>query len=272
MSAGANQPPRKGLANRTSSYGFPSGRASPSPGARGGSATPTGNRIPRPTLPTTDGRPRWNSSVKTEDGLTGHNFKPLTLTTPSPHAKPDASTTPHSAHSALAHTPSSKESKIPLRSPVVPDTQSSPILESTTPSKVLQNKTSRLSFRDRVSSPGPYSQLTLSPPATRPRNLQTRTSTSNLASSRRSSLQPSAMGGSSLAQSAISAAATRRSSSSLATSRRTSLLPQPSSRGRPENSFTGRESPLAIAGAASAMRGTSQNSTDSKGKDKPRWR
>jgi hypothetical protein len=49
------------------------------------------------------------------------------------------------------------------------------------------------------------------------------------------------------------------------------LLPQP--RGRQDSSVTGRESPQAIAGAASAMRrGSSQTSTDSKGVEKPKWK
>lgn len=265
-SGGTNQPPRKGLTSRASSYGLPSGRVSPSPRARGGSATPTGNRSMRSALPRSDSKPRWNSSVKTEDGLTGHNFKPLTLTTPSPHAKSRTSVIPQSAPPALAHSPLSKESKIPLRSPVIPDTQSSPILGPPTPSKVVQNKTQRTSLL--VSSPGPYSQLSLSSPAIKPR-LQTQPSISSLGSSRRISLQHPMMGAS---QPATHNNSIRRPSSSLTTNRRTSLLPQPSARGRLDSSVTGRESPQAMAGAVAAMRGTSQNSADSKGKEKPKWR
>lgn len=75
---------------------------------REGSITPVGKRASsRPP----DHRPRWNSSTNGID--TGHNFKPLTLTTPSPYAKtppPPARRTPGSA--------SSGPSRLPMRSPL----------------------------------------------------------------------------------------------------------------------------------------------------------
>lgn len=66
-----------------------------------------------------DGRPRWNTSTNTNDGLFGHNFKPLSLTTPSPHTKNPAGaskrptiTTPRSNSSNGNHT------RIPVPSPL----------------------------------------------------------------------------------------------------------------------------------------------------------
>lgn len=260
--SGPNQLTRKGPTARLSTSGS-TGRASPSPtSSRQGSATPSGNRLPRPmgnTLP--DGRPRWNSSVNTKDTLIGHNFKPLSLTTPSPHAR----TTPtlHASRSSM-----SQESKIPLRSPLSRDATSSPIPELT-PSRT---SASRLAFRDRISSPGPYAQQTLahSSPAARPRHLTTQSSMSSLTTPayRRASMQPHASDPIALSSSPLA----KRPASSLATNRRTSLLPQP--RGRTGSGVTGRESPNAIAGAATAMqRGGSTTSTDSKGsQSKKAWR
>jgi hypothetical protein len=86
-------------------------------------------------------------------------------------------------------------------------------------------------------------------------------------------LQAPGSGNDSPARPAVATGSASRSASSLATNRRTSMLPQPQVRGRRDSSVTGRESPQAIAGAASAMRrGSSQTSVDSKGKEKPRWR
>ena len=270
-SVGSSQLPRKGQAARFSSYGNLGGTSSPSPGTRGGSATPTGNRLLRPGFSSNKSeRPPWNSSVKTSDGLVGHNFKPLSLTTPSPHARPSPSLT-NSARSMSIQTPLSKESKIPLRSPVSSEGVSSPASE--TPSKAPLSA-SRLPYRSRISSPGPYSQQSLSSPPARPRALQNQASTPNLAA-RRASMQPLKRGNASPSRPAFAGETTSagRSTSSLATSRRTSLLPQPHSRGRRDSSVTGRESPQAVAGAALAMRrGNSQTSIDSKGNEKPRWR
>ena len=260
MPSSSSQLPRKGLTTRLSSIGTPGGRVSPSPASRQSSATPTGNRLPRPSMTSTaDGRPRWNSSVNTKDTIIGHNFKPLSLTTPSPHTRP----TPNSNRSSASH-----DSKIPLRSPLSRDNTSSPIHEST-PSRTSN---SRLAFRDRISSPGSYSQQVLahSSPAARPRHLTTQSSMSALTNSanRRASLQPISSDPTALSSPPMKPT---RPASSLAGNRRVSLLPQP--RGRQNSGVTGRESPQAVAGAASAMRrGSSQTSTDSKGVEKKPWR
>jgi hypothetical protein len=257
----SGQPPRKSLSNRMSTIGATAQRPSetPSPASRQGSATPTGHRLPRPSLThQADGRPRWNSSVNTKDTIIGHNFKPLSLTTPSPHAR---TTKP-----PLTHSNRSNNSQIPLRSPLSRDNTASPAPE-VTPSR---NSNSRLAFRDRIASPGPYSQevLSRSSPA-RPRHLTTKSSMSALNSTvnRRASMQPLASSQSSLGSPTFKPT---RPASSLATNRRTSLLPQP--RGRNTSGVTGRESSLAIAGATSAIRNNSQTSSDSKTKEKKPWR
>ncbi|RFU29688.1 hypothetical protein B7463_g6661, partial [Scytalidium lignicola] len=246
----ANRLSRRSSNNRLSAYGPVSGGLSPSPSSRRNSTTPTGNRLPRPSNLAPDGRPRWNASTNTQGTIIGHNFKPLSLTTPSPHAK----TAPTPVHSRL-----------PLRSPAARESTSSPVPEST-PTKSAK----RLSFRDRLSSPGPYSQQILSaslPPRYRSPNSQSAASNTN----RRVSLQPSH---SNMNDNGIGSSASRpaRPASSMAgSSKRSSLLPQP--RGRTDSSVTGRESPHAIRGAQIAMkRGTSQVSTDSKGRDKNPWR
>jgi hypothetical protein len=260
--------PRKPLNTRLATYGSPGGRASPSPSSRD-VATPTGKRLPRPSLSasstTLDGRPRWNSSVNTKDTIIGHNFKPLSLTDSSPHARTTPKITRTSANPSI--TP---DSKIPLRSPLSRDNTASPSLESpTTP----RTTSSRLAFRDRISSPGPYSQQVLSQStssAPRPRLLGAKSSMSALSTSsnRRASLQPSASDISGLG---LNTAKHTRPASSLATNRRVSLLPQP--RGRPEGGVTGRESPQAIAGAATAMRRQSSRvGSEAQGKEKKPWR
>jgi hypothetical protein len=80
---------------------------------------------------------------------------------------------------------------------------------------------------------------------------------------RRASLQPVASDPTALTSPMVKQT---RPASSLATHRRVSLLPQP--RGRQNSAVTGRESPQAIAGAASALRNSSQTSSENKGKDK----
>ena len=55
-------------------------------------------------------KPKWNSSTNMRDTVVGHNFKPLTLTTPSPFRRP--SETPGSLRSM------SSQSSIPVRSPL----------------------------------------------------------------------------------------------------------------------------------------------------------
>ncbi|KAL1880821.1 hypothetical protein VTK73DRAFT_4991 [Phialemonium thermophilum] len=248
---------RRPLTSRMSTLGTPS---------REGSATPPTNRIPRPSS-TVISRPRWNNSTNTSGVDTGHNFKPLSLTIPSPYAK--RSPTPVRSSSTL--TPSSS-TKLPIRSPLSRAASSSPIPEGT-PSKL--GGTSRLFSREKTASPGPSAATASSSSQqqqqqrtlTKPR-LAAQSSMSTLSNNRRASMQPQR-------STEGSPSTTPRPASSLATSsggRRSSMLPQPRSRVGGEQ---GRVSPHAVAGARSAMQrqGSTASSTDSKTKDnRPKWR
>ncbi|KAI5861715.1 KAR9-domain-containing protein [Durotheca rogersii] len=204
---------------------------------RSGSVTPSATRLPRSTSNGIDTRPRWNASTNTNDSDVGHNFKPLSLTTPSPYAK----TTPAGG------------SRLPLRSPLA-RTSSSPIPEDTPPRK----SASRLSFRERIhaaASPGQI-QSTSKP------RLMFSSSTSSF-DNRRASLQPPRPDGS------LPDFRQRPASSLSTTHRRISLLPQPKS-GTGEDE-TGRHSPQAMAAARLAMR-RGNSAAEPKTRDgKPRW-
>lgn len=243
--ASSNQP-YAGQAGRLSTYGGPGSKSSPA-ASRQDFTTPATRRLSRtPAYSTTDGRPRWNSSVHIGEKLTGHNFKPTSVTTPSPHSRPSPNAT--SATKA--------ESKIPLKSPLSAG-KSTPAVGTTTP---LRNSASGLSYRERAGT-GP--QIS---PSVRPRHLTAQTSMSALSTaSRRSSIQPTP---SELTSRSGTPVRPTRAASSLANTRRSSLLPQP--RGK---ALTGRESPQAVAGAARAMASSSsQTSTESKTKERKPWR
>ncbi|KAK8056760.1 cortical protein KAR9-domain-containing protein [Apiospora rasikravindrae] len=243
--------------------------SSPSPSfstpSRSASATPVGvgSRAPRSTSNAADNRPRWNNGVNTKDSDVGHNFKPLTLTTPSPYAK--RSVTPVRSRQSTALTPTSQNSKIPtLRTPNCRESTGSPNSESTPP----RPGGSRMSFRERIlSSPGPYAQQTL---AARPR-LSSQASMSTL-SNRRASFHPP--------RPESQTAETRRSASSMATSRRTSMLPQPSSLKTSTSSAAGGSArPGGLQAGISSLRSTARKmsnvssaGSDQDGGSKPRWR
>ncbi|KAI0117311.1 KAR9-domain-containing protein [Daldinia grandis] len=215
---------------------------------RSGSVTPL-TRLPRSNSNVPDSRPRWNASTNTNDSDVGHNFKPLTLTTPSPYAKEASSV--RSSSSLGQSSPGG--SKLPLRSPLAIATSSSPAPEDTPPRK----STSRLSFRDRINAAASAGQ-SVPPSAARPRFAAQESSTFD---SRRASLQPPRLD--------FGLGDARRSTSSLSMSnRRISLLPQPKSK---MDDSTGRHSPQATAAARAAMhRGSTL--IESKPKDnKPRW-
>lgn len=82
----------------------------------------TARRVPtlKRTTSSLASRPKWNASVKS-DGNFGHNFKPLTLTTPSPYRSSSpspSSATPSGRHSAMGGT------RIPVPSPLAQNTLS----------------------------------------------------------------------------------------------------------------------------------------------------
>ncbi|KAI1128120.1 cortical protein KAR9-domain-containing protein [Nemania abortiva] len=208
---------------------------------RGGSITPLGIHFQKSTSSVVDNRPRWNTSTNVRDSDVGHNFKPLTLTTPSPYAK----RTPTPVRSSSAFSPGSHESKLPVRSPLSRGASASPV-PGGTPSK--PNGHSRLSFRERIAAASPDTHIpqALVPPKSR---LNSKASASVLDNRRASFQPPRAQGGPPDTK--------QRSVSSMATSRRTSMLPLP----RTNNTSTGR---VSAAGSRKSNNGTEDN--------KPRWR
>ncbi|KAL1907116.1 hypothetical protein Sste5344_007065 [Sporothrix stenoceras] len=231
---------RKSLSRFSSSFG-PGGSSLSSPG-REGSVTPVSKRLStQPARPpsTLDHRPRWNTSTTGID--TGHNFKPLSLTTPSPYAK----TPPSATRRSTAGTPRSTSSlgtRLPMRSPLGRGVSSSPVPHADgSPSRDPPG------FRDAP----PY----------RPPRLAAHSSAPPAAANRRASMQPPQ------AHAPSSPYVTpQRPASSMATGRRSSLLPAPRTQ---EGSVSGRESPQAIAGARFAMR---RKPVETKPNDKPKWR
>ncbi|KAK4145463.1 cortical protein KAR9-domain-containing protein [Dichotomopilus funicola] len=282
-----SQVTRKPVAARTSTLSVPNT-------TRDGSATPTAaHRLPRPSSSLAT-RPKWNASTNTTDIDTGHNFKPLSLTTPSPYAK----------RSPVTPATRSSGSKLPtLRTPLSRQTSTSPIPEgSPTPSRPPHASSSSsplMSFRDRLGSPGarPSSRA-----SSRPRLApsQSSSATASTIASRRASLQPPGLESVESITPATSStsvghgAIPRRPASSMATGRRSSLLPHPrgstaavtpsrssskvspgSGSGNGNGVITGRESPQAVAGARFAMRKGSSSSAvgGEKPRDlRPRWR
>ncbi|KAJ2984377.1 hypothetical protein NUW58_g6093 [Xylaria curta] len=171
-------PSRRPPGSRLSTLSHASNLSTP---IRSGSSTPLGSRLQKSSSSVTDNRPRWNTSTNTQDSDVGHNFKPLSLTTPSPYTK----RTPTPVRSISAFTPGSHESKLPMRSPLSRGMSASPAPDGT-PSKAGAH--SRLSFRERVAaaSPGPNATQPLAAPRQR---LTSKASTSAL-DNRRASLQP----------------------------------------------------------------------------------
>ncbi|KAI0459258.1 KAR9-domain-containing protein [Xylaria acuta] len=237
-------PSRRPLGSRLSTLSQTSNLSTP---VRSGSATPLGSRLQKSNSSVVDNRPRWNVSTNTRDSDVGHNFKPLTLTTPSPYTK----RTPTPVRSVSAITPASQESKLPLRSPLSRGTSASPAPDGT-PSK--PNTHSRLSFRERIAATAPGSNApssnapqTLAAP--KQRRLTSKASTSALDNRRASFQPPRAQGG--------PLDTKQRSVSSMAATRRTSLLPVP----KTSNVSTGR---VSAAGSRMSNNGAEDN--------KPRWR
>lgn len=284
--------PRK-TSSRISSFGFPS------PTARGNSATPTGNRIPRASLSATEpAKPRWNSSVKTKADPLGLTFNALQLTSPSPYARHGPPLGHQNRPSNATMTPVGRESRLPLRSPPSVGEGSTPRgnpnTEAVTPSKppprsvsrqgATPRPSSRLGYQTKITTPGPYNQAVLAqslPPMSKPRDMKSSVSTSNL-SSRRSSIQASSLASSaglgapgrpasSLASrqprsgSAMGGASQLIETRNSSATRRSSLMPV--ARGRPGSRIAGRQSALGL---------TREESVDSEsqpqGLKRPGWR
>ncbi|KAG6005269.1 hypothetical protein E4U21_000306 [Claviceps maximensis] len=168
-------------------------------------------------------RPMWHGSFNTSSSHlgAGYHFKPLSLSSPSPSSK----TTPNSQRTVSALTPASA-SKLPTIRGAFSRASSDSLMVEDSPSR---GGHSRLSFRDKVTSPGPFSQQPL--PKQR---LTTKLSMSALTSRRRVSMQPS---GPDIDRLEIQAP--RPASSLASTNRRTSFLPH--FRGKFDNSVGARK-------------------------------
>ncbi|ERS97953.1 hypothetical protein HMPREF1624_06125 [Sporothrix schenckii ATCC 58251] len=231
---------RKPLSRFSSSFGPGGGSSVSSPG-REGSVTPVSKRVSGqpPRAPSIlDNRPRWNTSTTGID--TGHNFKPMSLTTPSPYAKTPPSATRRSVTGTPRST-SSLSSRLPMRSPLSRGVSSPAAQADGSPSHDPPG------FRDAP----PY----------RPPRLAAHSSAPPATSNRRASMQPP-----SVHQPSSPNVTPQRPASSMAASRRNSLLPAPRPR---EGTVSGRESPQAVAGARFAMR---KKPVEPKPNGKPKWR
>ncbi len=235
--------PRKTPTSRSSAstFGLASRGPTPSPGYRPSSSTPTPNQ--RPSLPTVDpSKPRWNSSTNVNYTPTGHNFKPSTLTTPSPYRK----------ISAIVRTPRSttSNSSLPLPSPLGREGSLSPAPSS--PSLSSQRRPpgpyTNSSFRDsRSSLPSPlqtlHSTSRSSPSGDARPGMKSQASTPQLSKTtrRRSTLiQEEELGATEEDNSPSMRPKPVRPATSLGSARRNSMLPVPKTR---LSSVSGRETP-----------------------------
>ncbi|EDN07187.1 conserved hypothetical protein [Histoplasma mississippiense (nom. inval.)] len=225
--------PRRSSIPRTTSTS--SHLTSPSPRLSTLSPTPStprpGSRNSYGQQNPTSNKPRWNGSANTNDLIVGHNFKPLSLTTPSPHRK--------------LNFPTNSRSCLPLPSPLSRESSASPAPSSRRPSSRLTGSRIASPAPDRggVASPTPTRSRLIGPP---PYSKFCKNSSSTLTGpspalsktprSRQSYAgQPSAravstntlntIGGS--GENGAKKAATRPGTALGHSSRRTSMLPQP---------------------------------------------
>ncbi|OJD13039.1 hypothetical protein AJ78_06454 [Emergomyces pasteurianus Ep9510] len=231
--------PQAASANRRSSIPRTTSTSShlspPSPRLSARSPTPS---TPRPGSRNSFGqpnpasnKPRWNASANTNDLVVGHNFKPLSLTTPSPHRK--------------LPVPTNSRSGLPLPSPLSRESSASPAPSSRRPSSRLTGP--RLASpapnrsvapltptRSRLIDPPPYSKLRKDLSSTLPSTLST---LSNAPRSRQSySGNPSARAVSTNATNSLSNGGGENGAKKVAarpgtalghSGRRISMLPQP---------------------------------------------
>jgi hypothetical protein len=213
-------------------------------------ATPTRSESPRTEQPAV--KPRWNSSVNLNDTVIGHNFRPLTLTTPSPYRK-GQETPPRSLRSG------SSQSSIPVRSPLSRSSALSP------PPSTRTGSTTPAQGRRMLASP-------MQSPATPAKGklpMRATPRSSTPASARQASIAEEDAESGAHEESPIARRVARPPS--VANSRRSSLLPTPKQRTTSISSVTpstpGRNSSRLEDGRASRVSGR-QSSIG----DRPVWR
>ncbi|KAK7513176.1 hypothetical protein IWZ03DRAFT_385060 [Phyllosticta citriasiana] len=143
--------PRKTQVSRSSA----SEEKSPSP--RYSVATPT-SFVRRPQLPqSASNKPRWNTSTNMKETVVGHNFTPLSLSTPSPHHKDP---TPPRSLRAVSSQANLKRSPLVHRdAPSPPPASSIPRPASTTPAHGALGKNKRTTMTPRTPSRNAYTRL-----------------------------------------------------------------------------------------------------------------
>lgn len=205
-----------------------------------------------------DTKPRWNASVNMNDTVVGHNFKPLSATTPSPHRKTPST---RSARNL------SNQSAIPVRSPLSRSTTSPPPTSgppsSTTPAQ-RPNAGKRASTIGAPSTPS------------RPSGIRAPGSSSNLSvsttasQSGRRGVTPLPEENDNEEESPTARTKPMRPGSGMA-GRRNSQLPQPKTRAV---SGSGRESRIGGVGRDSRVGGrmSSMGSVTTVDGDRPRWK
>ena len=243
--SGVSHIPRKSLGSRLDSLPFssPSRASSNTPRSSVRSTTPRSDR--------SETKPRWNASTNLNDTVIGHNFKPLSATTPSPHRK---LTPPRTLRSVSSH------SAIPVPSPL---------------SRTSENSPPAASALVRPSSTTPSQQ----PPASKRLSLVHSPSTplrhagSNIATVGGSNRRLSTMVEPARSEDTVEESPTSKPKparpSSVMNSRRSSLLPQPKGR---TYSGTGRDSRM---GGGRESRPGGRNVSMSgimTSEEKPRWR
>ncbi|KAL5611785.1 uncharacterized protein BROUX77_001941 [Berkeleyomyces rouxiae] len=228
----------------------------------------TTSRLARPPS-TSDLRPKWNGSTNISNLDTGHNFVPLTLTTPSPYAKRSPSVTPGASRPVSTLTPNSNSgSRLPkMRSfSMSPRSTAASPAPGDTPTRT---SVSRLSFRDRINNAGPatHAQQTVLPKTRAPS--RTGAASANPLGGReirRASYQPRMPGGD------VSSPPSRPASSLAFNSRRASVLPVPTSQLRHRaGSADGRSTPSIFSTSRTAASAATRKPVEPKD-TKPRWR
>ncbi|KAF2445911.1 KAR9-domain-containing protein [Karstenula rhodostoma CBS 690.94] len=229
-------------------------------------------------------KPRWNYSTNMRDTVVGHNFRPLSLTTPSPHRN-DPTTPLRNLRSASSH------SAIPVRSPLSQASALSPISSrptSTTPAHQALGRRPMASPMQSPSTPARGSSALQTTPNTSLPSYRTPTST------RRVTIAAEESDGTATEESPMARRASRPASAM--TSRRTSMLPTPKQRttsgiiipqittpgGRTHSRLgsteDGRRSNLGLdAGRKSSFamtsgRKSSMDGRQSSSEERPRWR
>lgn len=299
--SGHKQPQR--VNKRYSSIPAPSSAPRKPPLSFSQDKTPSSSRYSSVTTPTPpirraaptpppSNRPRWNGYTNPHQTSIGHDFKPLSLTTPSPHAK-EPITKPRGLHRVKSHSNLPQPSP-PRRSAGTPEPSGIPRPYSTTPAPKTNKRASVIA--PRTPSRNALSRLdtrTVSSPAV-PSNGRT-----SKADRRRSGfLEPVTPGGDdaytdagySDASSPVSTRKSPRAVSAMAF-RRTSMLPQPRtpqpktterpSLDVPRPSLEGGRSSRADSRAGSraggrfssfGMRGGPSRQGERKDENKGRWR